>query len=203
MSDLFPDVASDMTDTDERYTTRETLAWAKRVAGITAFDLDVAACDEAHCAPRWYDKRADGLSQPWFPKGIRFVWCNNPWSDVTPWIVRAWAELRGAPRDAVLCALEPTNTEQGWWQRHVEPFRDPPGRWEPNTELLPPGQRADAVNVVGVTTRDLIVGDPAAWRLTTHFLPGRTKYGHPGNVEAKGKGSPPFKSVLLVWRAAS
>ena len=36
--------------------------------------------------------------------------------------------------------------------------------------------------------------------LTTHFLPGRTRFGHPGNPEGVGVGSPPFGCVLLVWR---
>lgn len=36
--------------------------------------------------------------------------------------------------------------------------------------------------------------------LRTHFLPGRTRYGHPGNREGIGVDSPPFASVLLVWR---
>ncbi len=36
--------------------------------------------------------------------------------------------------------------------------------------------------------------------LMTHFLPGRTRFGHPGNVEGVGVGSPPFGCVLLVFR---
>lgn len=36
-------------------------------------------------------------------------------------------------------------------------------------------------------------------RLTTSYLPGRTKFGHPGNPGGVGVGSPPFGCVLLVW----
>lgn len=36
--------------------------------------------------------------------------------------------------------------------------------------------------------------------LRTHFLPGRVKFGLPGNPDAVGVGSPPFGCVLLVWR---
>lgn len=34
----------------------------------------------------------------------------------------------------------------------------------------------------------------------THHLPGRVKFGHPGNREAVNVGSPKFGCVLLVWR---
>ena len=37
-------------------------------------------------------------------------------------------------------------------------------------------------------------------RLTTHFLPGRTQYGSPGDPLGLNAGSPNFTSVLLVWR---
>lgn len=203
--DLAPECRVDpnVKGNDERYTTRETLTWCMRRAGVEAFDVDVAACLEAHHGRRWLGVHDDGLQQPWFFfEEDRRIWCNPPWSDVMAWIERAWSELRRAPADAVVCMLLPNNTEQPWWQRHVEPYRDPPGRWEPEG-LLPPGQRADRLNTVRDEGRLLIVGQPERWRLTTHFLPGRTKYGHPGNPEAVGVGSPPMKSVLLVWRAAA
>lgn len=38
-------------------------------------------------------------------------------------------------------------------------------------------------------------------RLTTNFLPGRTRYGSPGDRYGIHAGSPNFTSVLLVWRA--
>lgn len=43
----------------------------------------------------------------------------------------------------------------------------------------------------------------ASWispHLTTRFLPGRIRFGHPGNPEGVGVGSPMFGCVLLIWR---
>lgn len=36
--------------------------------------------------------------------------------------------------------------------------------------------------------------------LKTHFLPGRIKFGQPGDREGVHAGSPPFGCVLVVWR---
>lgn len=36
---------------------------------------------------------------------------------------------------------------------------------------------------------------------TTRFLPGRISFGHPGNPEGVGVGSPMFGCVLLIWSA--
>lgn len=36
-------------------------------------------------------------------------------------------------------------------------------------------------------------------RFRTRFLPGRIRFGHPGNPEGVGVGSPQFGCVLLIW----
>jgi len=47
------------------------------------------------------------------------VWCNPPFSDLTPWVEKAWVSR------AVVVMLIPANrTEQGFWQEMVEPYRD-------------------------------------------------------------------------------
>lgn len=167
MNDLFPEVRVDPTaDLDQRFTTRETDAWCRKVAGVEQWDLDAAACDESHLASKFYEKSDDGLTKPWFGR----VWCNPPFSDIEPWVQKAWAEMARQHGPAIVAMLLPASrTEQGWWQQHVEPFR-----------------------------RN---GCRGPWlTLTDHFLPGRTRFGHPGNPEGVGVGSPPFGCVLLVWR---
>lgn len=105
-------------DVDRRYTLRPTLEWCKRVAGVEAFDLDVAADEEAHVCERYFTVEQDGLKQPWSGR----VWVNPPYSDIEPWVVKAWDE---AFRCDVIAMLLPANrTEQPFWARHVEPFRD-------------------------------------------------------------------------------
>lgn len=165
MTDLFPEVRVDPTvDLDRRYTTRETMDLCMRLAGVEEWDLDVAADEESHWARRWFGIEQDGLAQTWWSER---VWCNPPYSDIEPWLKKAWRE---SLRCDVIAMLLPCNrTEQPWWQDHVENARD------------------------GRLPREL-------GSLTTHFLPTRLKFGHPGNRDAMGVGSPPFGCVLLVWR---
>ena len=84
------------------------------------FTIDVAASAENAKLPRFYSIEDDGLAQSWV--GER-VWCNPPFSDIEPWVEKAWA-TRSYPHgnDDLIVMLVPANrTEQGWWQRQVEP----------------------------------------------------------------------------------
>jgi len=59
----------------------------------------------------------NGLAAPW--RGHR-VWCNPPFSNLWPWVEKAWRE----PAE-VVCILLPNNRqEQPFWQDMIEPFRD-------------------------------------------------------------------------------
>jgi len=85
------------------------------------FTLDVAAsASNAKCS-KYYTIEDDGLYRPWVDE---MVWCNPPYSDIQPWVAKAWAiheQTRG-----VVMLLPANRTEQGWWQRFVEPNRDRP-----------------------------------------------------------------------------
>jgi hypothetical protein len=114
-------------DDNQRFTTREALAWVKAVAGVEAFDLDVAACPESHHAPVWYGRQVDGswvdgLKAPWFGR----VFLQPPWDDLYPWIQTAWAQWTFTTHSpSVIAALLPGNrTHRPWWQELVEPHRD-------------------------------------------------------------------------------
>lgn len=63
----------------------------------------------------------NGLEQDWH--GER-VWCNPPWTDIRPWVKKAWAEF-ACP--LVVMLLPANRTEQGWWHELVEPYRDRSG----------------------------------------------------------------------------
>lgn len=179
--DLFPEVRVDPSlDLDRRYTTRETMGLVMKLAGVDGWDLDAAADDESHHAETWYDVGVNGLVRPWF--GRTFV--NPPYSDVAPWVEKAWREMTSTPGPDVIAMLLPANrTEQPWWASHVEPLRD--GAADRNWKRMH-------------TDGDQRFSSLAA-RLTVHFLPGRVKFGHPGNPAAVGVGSPPFGCCLLVW----
>lgn len=166
-SELFELPAPDALDQDQRFTIRTTDTWCREKARVTAWDLDVAACEESHLAETYFTKAQDGLVRPWMGR----VWCNPPYSDIGPWVEKAWREMESSPGPSVIAMLIPASrTEQPWFQQHVEPFRD------------------------RVRLRHGV-------SLVTHFLPGRTRFGMPGNREGVGVGSPPFGCVLLVWRS--
>lgn len=88
------------------------------------FTLDTAAASHNAKAPAYYTRIDDGLTQPWHGN----VWCNPPYSDCGAWVRKAWGEWRAAAGVELIVMLLPANrVEQGWWQDHVEPFRDRPG----------------------------------------------------------------------------
>lgn len=120
------------------------------------FTLDVAAARHNAKCPRYYalgptpgfdprqgslfpelfvgDEEAlgiDGLRQPW-AAGER-IWCNPPFSDITPWVRRA------TYCHATVVMLLPANrTEQPWWQTFIEHQRDGRAKWlsSPQTRFL-------------------------------------------------------------------
>lgn len=101
---------------DDRGTTLEMFA---SLHARFRFTIDVAAQEHNAKLPRYFTPEQDGLAQSW--AGER-VWCNPPYSSIEPWVNKANAE---SERAGLIVMLLPANrTEQGWWQRHVEPFRD-------------------------------------------------------------------------------
>lgn len=177
--DLFPEVRVDPTeDLDSRFTLPDTDAWCRTKAGVEAWDLDAAACAESHLAPKFYTRAEDGLCQPWSGR----VWVNPPFSAIPAWVARAWKSLHMEPVDVVAMLLPGNRCEQPWWQDLVEPYRD--------RGVLDGGQRGGSGLIV-------LGGDV---ELETHWLPGRVKFGHPGNPRGLGVGSPPFGCVMLVWK---
>ena len=85
------------------------------------FTLDVAASEHNTKCDFFYDEEVNGLTASW--AGER-VWCNPPFSDIRPWVEKAWAELDAC--ELIVMLLPANRTEQAWWQDCVEPFRDQP-----------------------------------------------------------------------------
>lgn len=84
------------------------------------FSVDAAASAANAVLPRFWTKEDDALLRLW--AGDR-VWCNPPYSNLAPWLAKAWWEMQAGCELIVM--LVPSNrTEQRWWQKYVEPFRD-------------------------------------------------------------------------------
>jgi hypothetical protein len=189
--DMFPEVVP-TEDPNRRYTPRAFMEWIREKAGVEAFDLDPAADDESHWAPRWYSVApmpgsagVDGLAQSWLPPRAWFdqwperslwrVFVNPPFDDLGPWTARAWEHCQRASLSDDLAlriafVLPGNRHEQPFWQEHIEPFRD------------------------GRATR-------FGYRLELHFPAGRQAYAKPGS-NGVAVGSADFPSALLVWRRA-
>jgi phage N-6-adenine-methyltransferase len=90
------------------------------------FTLDAAANERNRKTRLHFDRISNGLSQSW---QHHRVWCNPPYSDIRPWVEKAWAEHRvGCP--LIVMLLPANRTEQRWWQDLIEPFRDGRGPLE-------------------------------------------------------------------------
>jgi phage N-6-adenine-methyltransferase len=96
-----------------------------------SFTIDVAAAAHNAKLSRYWTRDDNGLEQSWADER---VWCNPPYSALEPWARKAWAERDWCP--LVVMLLPANRTEQGWWQRHIEPYRDR-RRWNLRTEFLP------------------------------------------------------------------
>lgn len=96
------------------------------------FNLDVAADHQNHKCDRYYTTEGLFLDDGTGPSRLQSgngltagtwrnmrVWCNPPYSNIEPWVIKAWEA------DAELVyLLVPNWTDRRWWQDLVEPFRD-------------------------------------------------------------------------------
>ena len=129
---------------DDRATTNEVFG---PLHDRFSFTLDVAASEGNAKLPRYFDIEVDGLSQSW--EGAR-VWCNPPYSDIQPWLEKAWAETE---TEIVVMILPANRTEQSWWQDMVEPYRDRAGS-PLTTEFVRGRTRFIAPNAESVGTNE-------------------------------------------------
>ncbi len=82
------------------------------------FTVDAAASIANRKLTRFFSEENCGLQASW--SGER-VYCNPPYSSIEPWCVKAWAEKDA---ELIVMLLPANRTEQAWWHRHIEPFRD-------------------------------------------------------------------------------
>ena len=95
-----------------------------------ALTVDAAAAEHNAKLERYWTEEDSGLENSW--EGER-VYCNPPYSEILPWVQKAWSETKAT----IIVMLLPANrTEQAWWQDGIEPKRDRPGS-ALRTEFLP------------------------------------------------------------------
>lgn len=133
---------------------------------------------------------ADGLSGGW--GWNTYVWVNPPYSDIRPWVEKAWREVSKpeGTRPRSITMLLPARTDAPWWQQLVEPYRvggrgvpQPVGSeayeliadFRPRVEFLRNGQR--------IQSRDPKTGE--------------LRFNRDGSPRLSGAR---FGVVVLVWR---
>ena len=100
---------------DDRALTVEAFA---RLNERFRFTIDAAASKANTKLDRFFSEQNCGLAAPWASER---VYCNPPFSDIRPWVEKAWGE---AEAELVVMLLPANRTEQGWWQDLIEPRRD-------------------------------------------------------------------------------
>jgi hypothetical protein len=121
--------------------------------------------------------RRAGLEVDW---SGHTVWVNPPFSDLKPWVHKAHRTA-----DCTVAMLLPANrTEQPFWQRYIEPYRDGNARDYYWREII----------------RTAFNGDRPAGEVKTRFVDGRRSFLIQdeviGNTTSK---NPPFGIVLVIW----
>lgn len=186
---------------DETETPPELFAELASRYALGTFDLDAAASHANALAVEYYTQdgcytRADGgrqltshdgLSGAWYGA----VWCNPPYSDIRPWVEKAWRET-GLGTAATVVMLLPARTDAPWWRELVEPYREGGGVLGAGPESYP-----------GASDVRLDV----EFRGRVHFLrdgrpiPATDAEGRP-LLKKDGtprRGSPRFGIAVLVW----
>jgi len=75
------------------------------------FDIDLAADKHNAKCPRFFTKEMNALDQSWSDQKAYEGWCNPPYSDITPWIFKAYDE---AAKGFNTTMLIPTFNGEKW-----------------------------------------------------------------------------------------
>lgn len=84
------------------------------------FTVDAAASPRNALLAKFWTIDDSGLEHEWTNER---VWCNPPYSEIGPWVDKAWREY-GFGCERIVMLLPANRTEQRWWQDMVEPKRD-------------------------------------------------------------------------------
>jgi hypothetical protein len=220
--DLFPEVVP-AEDPNRRYTTAAFMEWIKKKAGVTEWDVDVAADAESHWAKRWFSvcpypgsSGVNGLVQSWLPPRP------PPFKDTCQ--TRPHGNYDHCARgDGVLCAEDECDIDDGLlsrpWRIYCNPPFDDLESW-----IVKAWATIRAADQIGLVPRIGFVlpgnrheqpfwqehiepfrdgrGRLDGYTIDLHFPPARQAYAKPGS-NGVAVGSADFPSALLVFRHSS
>ncbi|MBP6479861.1 MAG: hypothetical protein KA310_03345 [Pseudomonadales bacterium] len=169
---------------NERYTLAPTLEQCMRFAWVDRIDIDVAACPEAHCADEWLGRQADGsfrdaLTCSWTPRAFPMHPALRP-RPLIGWCNMPYTLLLEFMERAMLAMVD----------RELDILM-----------MLPPGDRCEQPwwQTWVEPYRDGR-GHYKGVVVETKCLPGRQKFGSPGDPKGLLASSAPFPSVCVVLR---
>ena len=73
--------------------------WAKEE--LFDFDIDLAANEHNRKCEKFISQQTNSLEEPWHLRG-RAGWCNPPYSDISPWLKKAWVQAQMGFRTVLL-----------------------------------------------------------------------------------------------------
>lgn len=91
------------------------MAVEKRFGITHGFYIDLAAAEDNNRADRFFAPDDDSLAQNW-KRSIpvnRWAWLNPPYSDIRPWVEKAWCSGRQ------IVMLVPASVGSNWWRDWV------------------------------------------------------------------------------------
>ncbi|WP_145530865.1 phage N-6-adenine-methyltransferase, partial [Yersinia kristensenii] len=78
-----------------------------------AFYLDAAASHKNALCARYLTEKDDALNSAWESCGA--IWCNPPYSDISPWVVKASEQCKQQLQAVVM--LVPADSSVGWFSQ--------------------------------------------------------------------------------------
>lgn len=108
-------------DGDKRQTPREVVA---RIISLINMPIVHDVCAEPNttkCSSYWTEKD-DALSKDWREpligaSLIKALWMNCPYSDISPWVKKAWEASR---EGVIVVGCLPDDRSVGWYRQYVE-----------------------------------------------------------------------------------
>lgn len=85
---------------------------------IRNFIIDLAATHKNAKAHDYYTEEMNSLILPWNSFG-GWNWCNPPYSNIDPWVHRAYQESREGSYEAKTLMLLPAGVGSNWWKKWV------------------------------------------------------------------------------------
>ncbi len=171
------------------------------------FTVDVAAAGHNTKLERFYDLETSGLAQSW--AGER-VWCNPPYSNIRPWVEKAWQEWDqghswlDVPEGSLRTRGTPFRFCKGCdreeWQNGIVREGIAGCHNAQQIVMLLPANRTEQK-----WWQELVEIPLRAKRHDFHceFLPGRIRFLRKGQSEIGPNERPPFGCCLLIWGAPS